>query len=248
MNTPRLFSRFQTSVSRLFSTGMLILTTFYSASLFAGPSQDSALVSVVVTNFDNQPKKGEQILFEGESTGSSYLGISGADGTFDIMLATGETYLIKIKGVGSTRDYNRIEIPVPGENEYYGTIMLTIQFEQPRIFTLNNVEFEFGKSTLTPGSYPELQELLDYMKLKDDIKVEIAGHTDDVGSEEFNMTLSEARANTVRNYLISNGISPDRIRAEGYGETQPIAPNTSEEGCQRNRRTEVRVETEGGGV
>ncbi len=242
MKYPGIFKRRERSVRRILLTLCLAIPFICAATPAETVSKDSALVSVTVTDFNEQPKKGEQILFEGETTGSSYLGISDAGGNFDIMLATGETYLIKIKGVGKSQDYNRIEIPVPGENEYYGTILLTIQFEQPRIFTLDNVEFEFGKSSLKKESFAELKELLEYMKLKDDINVEIAGHTDNVGSEESNMILSQERAKAVRNYLINNGIAPDRTKARGYGETQPIAPNTTEEGRQRNRRTEVRIE------
>lgn len=210
----------------------------------AGQEYDStnkAPVQVIVTDFENKPMEGEQIIFEGLDSKLIYRGVSNSEGKFDILLEGGDTYLIKIKSVGEAKDYNKFEVPVLGENESYGKIILTIQFEQPKIFTLNNVEFESGKSSLTEDSYSELEELTEYMKLKEGLVVEIAGHTDDVGDEESNMKLSEARANTVRNYLISKGISPGRVIAKGYGESQPIAPNSSAEGRQRNRRTEVRI-------
>jgi outer membrane protein OmpA-like peptidoglycan-associated protein len=210
----------------------------------AGQQSDSTIkapVQVVVIDFENRPMEGEQIIFEGLNSKRIYRGVSNYEGKFDILLEGGETYLIKIKGVGEAKDYNRFELPLLGENESYGKTTLTIQFEQPKVFTLDNVEFETGKSSLTQESYSELEELREYMQLKEDLVVEIAGHTDNVGDEESNMRLSEARANTVRNYLISKGISPDRIIAKGYGESQPIAPNSSDEGRQRNRRTEVRV-------
>ncbi|MFW5644794.1 MAG: OmpA family protein [Bacteroidota bacterium] len=210
----------------------------------AGQQADStkkAPVEVIVTDFNNTPVEGEQIIFEGINSKRTYRGVSNSEGIFDILLEGGETYLIKIKGIGEAKDYNRFELPLLGENESYGTTTLTIQFEQPKVFTLDNVEFESGKSSLTEESYSELEELREYMQLKEDLVVEIAGHTDDVGNEESNLKLSEARAATVRNYLVSRGISPERIIAKGYGESQPIAPNSSAEGRQRNRRTEVRV-------
>ncbi len=210
----------------------------------AGQQNDTtnkAPVLVIVIDFNNMPVEGEQIIFEGLDSKRTYRGVSNSEGKFDIMLEGGETYLIKIKGVGEAKDYNRFELPVLGENESYGKTTLTIQFEQPKTFTLDNVEFESGKSSLTKDSYTELKELLEYMKLKEDLVIEIAGHTDDVGDEESNVKLSEARSVTVRNYLISKGINPERIIAKGYGERQPIAPNTSPEGRQRNRRTEVRI-------
>lgn len=213
----------------------------------AGQQPDSiakAPVQVVVTDFENKPMEGEKIIFEGLNSKLVYRGISNSEGKFDILLEGGETYLVKIKSVGEAKDYNTLELPVLGKNESYGSIVLTIQFEQPRIFTLDNVEFDFGKSSLTEKSFSELEELTEYMNLKEDLVVEIAGHTDDVGDEESNMKLSEARAETVRNYLISEGISPDRVIAKGYGESQPIAVNSTPEGRQENRRTEVRIISE----
>jgi len=79
------------------------------------------------------------------------------------------------------------------------------------------------------------------MKLKETLVVEIAGHTDSTASAETNQKLSENRAQSVRNYLIKKGINKERITAVGYGETQPVADNGTEEGRQKNRRTEVRI-------
>ncbi len=204
-------------------------------------SSDLAPIDVLVTDFDNNPQKGEQILFEGLKSKKVYKGVSDSKGKLKFYVKGGDTYLIKIKSIGDADDYNKITLPALGENESYGTYTLTIKFELPRTFTLDNVEFESGKSALTKGSYSELKELLDYMNLKDDLNIEIAGHTDDVGDEASNLNLSKARAERVRNYLISKGISSERVVAKGYGETQPIATNSTSEGRQKNRRTEVRI-------
>lgn len=223
---------------------VILSVVFTICGSVRGQQSDSihkAPVEVIVSDYENKPMEGEQIIFEGLNSKSIYRGVSNSEGKFDILLEGGETYLIKIKSVGEAKDYNRFELPVLGENETYGNTILTIQFEQPRIFTLDNVEFESGKSTLTKKSYSELEELTEYMKLKGDLVVEIAGHTDDIGDDESNIKLSEARATTVRNYLILQGILPERIIAKGYGEMQPIAPNSTPEGRQRNRRTEVRI-------
>jgi outer membrane protein OmpA-like peptidoglycan-associated protein len=79
------------------------------------------------------------------------------------------------------------------------------------------------------------------MKRKKLAVIEIAGHTDDVGEPAANLILSQKRAESVRNYLISNGIKAERVIAKGYGEEQPIAANDTSEGRQINRRTEVRI-------
>jgi OmpA-OmpF porin, OOP family len=225
---------------------ILIIISIIAASLSTvfGQTSDSinsAVINVTVTNFENIPQKGEQIFFENLRTKKIFKGITNSKGKFDILLKGGEKYQIKIKSIGEADDYNTFEIPALEEDELYAPSTLTIQFELPRTFTLDNVEFESGKSTLTKDSYKELKELLDYLKLKDDISIEIAGHTDDVGDDESNLKLSKARAEAVRNYLISKGIAPKRVIAKGYGETQPIASNATVEGRQKNRRTEVRI-------
>lgn len=219
----------------------IVITSISTALGQTSDSINSAVINVTVTNFENIPQKGEQIFFENLRTKKIYKGVTNSKGKFDILLKGGEKYQIKIKSIGEADDYNTFEIPALEEDELYAPSTLTIQFELPRTFTLDNVEFESGKSTLTKDSYIELKELLDYLKLKNDINIEIAGHTDDVGDDESNLKLSKARAETVRNYLISKGITPHRVIAKGYGETQPISSNTTEAGRQKNRRTEVRI-------
>ncbi len=106
---------------------------------------------------------------------------------------------------------------------------------------LRNIFFEFASSDLLPESYPELDRVAQLLKRYPDIVVEIAGHTDSIGSDAYNQRLSEARARSVRQYLIKKGISPDRLVARGYGEKQPIADNSTEEGRALNRRVEIRI-------
>jgi outer membrane protein OmpA-like peptidoglycan-associated protein len=134
-----------------------------------------------------------------------------------------------------------MEIPALKENQSYGIYELDIMFEPPRVFTLDNVLFDTGSAVLKPSSTKELKELFDYLSLKPDLKVEIAGHTDDVGNDDSNLTLSQHRADAVKSWLIRRGISSERIIAKGYGETRPIASNKTEEGKQKNRRTEVHL-------
>lgn len=79
------------------------------------------------------------------------------------------------------------------------------------------------------------------MLLKNSLKIELGGHTDSDGDEESNLKLSQRRVETVRNYLIKKGVPVNRLTAVGYGENQPVADNSTEEGKRLNRRTEVRV-------
>ena len=105
---------------------------------------------------------------------------------------------------------------------------------------LEGITFETGKSDITPESAVVLQGALKTMQTYADIFVEIAGYTDDVGNASSNQTLSQKRADSVRFWLISNGIAPDRIIAKGYGEEFPRVPNDSPEHKRMNRRIEFK--------
>lgn len=107
-------------------------------------------------------------------------------------------------------------------------------------FELKNIFFDFGKATLKDESKSELDKLVDIMK-RSEIVIELGGHTDSIGSDAANLTLSQERVNSVKQYLVNNGINPARIFAVGYGETQPVAPNYTEEGRSKNRRVEVKI-------
>jgi OmpA-OmpF porin, OOP family len=107
------------------------------------------------------------------------------------------------------------------------------------VVTLEDVLFEVNGAQLQPGAQTELLRLADYLKRNPDRKILIEGHTDNSGSSEYNLQLSQLRAQSVESYLLSSGVSPDRIRAVGYGETRPEAPNDSATGRQQNRRVEI---------
>ncbi len=226
---------------------MLILGfILFSSPLIGQIKTDQNLVKVktIVTDYDYNIRKGEQIHFVDTKSGQLYKGISDQNGQFDILLPYGSSYSIKIKSIGEAHDYNEIVIEPYVKENAYTHIELTILFEQPRYFTLDNVYFESGKSILSRDSYIELNELVEYMRLKEDLIIKIGGHTDDVGDDDANLKLSQDRADAVRRYLIAKRISPARVIAMGYGEGQPIDSNTTKEGRQNNRRTEVIIISE----
>jgi outer membrane protein OmpA-like peptidoglycan-associated protein len=109
-------------------------------------------------------------------------------------------------------------------------------------FILRNIYYDFDKATLKPESFNELNKLLKLLQEKPSMKVEIGGHTDFKGSNEYNKTLSQKRAQAVVNWLVSKGIAKSRLTAKGYGEEVPLATNDDEEeGRELNRRTEFEV-------
>ncbi|MGD0735800.1 MAG: OmpA family protein [Terracidiphilus sp.] len=101
------------------------------------------------------------------------------------------------------------------------------------------VLFDFNKSTIQPDSDPVLMQILDLLKKNPTQKIEIQGHTDNVGGDAYNQTLSEARAQAIAAWLTQHGIAPGRLTAKGFGKTRPIADNTSDAGRAKNRRVEI---------
>lgn len=106
---------------------------------------------------------------------------------------------------------------------------------------LNNIFFGSAKYNLDPKSKTELKKMIAFMRRNPNIKVEVSGHTDDVGSDQANQELSEKRAQAVADFFTNNGVPRDRIRSAGYGETKPAVPNNSEANRQQNRRIEFRI-------
>lgn len=120
-------------------------------------------------------------------------------------------------------------------------------YEVEKPIVLNNIYYDFGKATLRPESKLVLDTVVDMLNDNPKLVIEMSAHTDSVGSDKFNMKLSQARAQSCVDYLISKGISTQRLIAKGYGESHPIAPNSlpnhkdNPEGRQMNRRTEFKV-------
>lgn len=112
----------------------------------------------------------------------------------------------------------------------------------PQVLTLTGVVFDFNKATLTPDARTILDGVAKKIVAYKKIPMELAGHTDNVGSDEYNMTLSDLRAKAVLDYLVEQGVSKDGLSAKGYGESQPAADNGTDAGRQVNRRVELRIE------
>jgi len=201
-----------------------------------------APVNVSVSDFKNNPRSNEIIVFRSSINAREYQGLTNDEGKFSIRLPAGAKYEIFILGFKDSTSYNVLDIPALQGNAYYkNPFSVDIQFQPSRTFILEDCNFETGKADLEPESYSVLDELVAYLNRKDDERIEIGGHTDNVGSAASNLKLSEDRANTVRDYLISKGIDPSRVEAKGYGMTQPIDDNRTEAGRAANRRTEVKL-------
>lgn len=225
---------------KFFCIVSLLLFFFFLAKAQNKPVEVPMLV--LVQDMKGKPRNSEQILFVSKKNKKEYKGISNEKGEFKIKLPAGAGYEIKIKGIGSNKDYSSFDIPLlPPGQEFKSESVITIQFEPSKQFTLDNVHFDSGKSTLRKESFKELDEMVEYMNARPGEKIEIAGHTDNIGSDESNLKLSQERAEAIRTFLVSKGIKAEKIAAKGYGASQPVADNSTEQGRQKNRRTEVRI-------
>jgi outer membrane protein OmpA-like peptidoglycan-associated protein len=106
---------------------------------------------------------------------------------------------------------------------------------------MDAVQFETAKATLVRSSYDILDGIVEIMRQYPDYKLAIGGHTDDIGDDERNLKLSTDRAKACYDYLIFRGVRTDRLRFAGFGETRPIADNTTPAGRERNRRVEFEL-------
>lgn len=104
---------------------------------------------------------------------------------------------------------------------------------------LEGVNFDFDKAVIRPQDYAKLDQDVDALKAWGDVDVEVAGHTCSIGTEEYNLGLSQRRAEAVRNYLVSKGVPANRLTVRGYGESRPAFSNATREGRAQNRRVEL---------
>jgi OOP family OmpA-OmpF porin len=202
------------------------------------PTLESALLKVMVVDANQKALEGEEISFVGVKGGKTYQGITGPDGMFKLLIPKGDEYKVKYKNFSENKDYKSLKVPSQPE---YINFEYTITVHRGKTFPLENVFFDTGKSTLRPESNKALDDLVSFMLHKKSMKIEIAGHSDNVGDKAGNEKLSGERAKAVKTYLVTKGVEAARVEFKGYGDSQPIAPNDTPEGRQKNRRTEVRI-------
>lgn len=205
--------------------------------------KDAGVIGTIVHMVNKKPLDNELIVFKSQKNSNEYQVISDSVGKFSTRLPSGDKYEIFIMGFNDSSSYSILDIPALAANAFYkNPFVIEMKFEPAKTFVLENVEFDFGKATLRPQSYATLDDLIEWLTRKPDERIEIGGHTDNVGTAAKNKALSLERAKSVVGYIIAKGIAADRITAKGYGADEPIEENDSEEGRQKNRRTEVKIQ------
>ncbi|MCX6266268.1 MAG: OmpA family protein [Bacteroidetes bacterium] len=163
-------------------------------------------------------------------------------GAFLLVLPTEKNYALNVSKDGYL--FYSDNFFLTGTNSQSKPFLKNIPLKPIKIgeaVVLKNIFFDTDKYSLKEESLAELQKLLSFLQKNPKLKIEISGHTDNVGSSEHNLGLSRNRASSVYDYLVSNGIGKIRLSFEGYGYRQPIDVNTTESGRANNRRTEFKV-------
>ena len=220
---------------------MKFIILFLSAVFaFSGYTQnnESFTASILVTNFNEEPISQAQVEFYSKAGKLLKNGTTNDQGRFELSMVPGE-YQVKLKQDGELKKEANISIPPLEGRHFYNVVSIQILYQEETTFTIDDLHFESGSAEILPASYPILDKLVKFLK-EESGKYEIAGHTDSDGSTADNLKLSQDRAAAVKSYLVERGISADRLIAQGYGESEPIATNDSAQGKAQNRRTEIR--------
>jgi outer membrane protein OmpA-like peptidoglycan-associated protein len=120
-------------------------------------------------------------------------------------------------------------------------ILVTTETARGLVVNMSDVLFDTGKATIKPAAQISLAKVATILQLHPDLKIQVEGYTDSVGSDDYNQKLSENRANTVHDYLIQNGVSADNVTAQGFGKSNPVADNSTAAGKAQNRRVNLVV-------
>ncbi len=165
------------------------------------------------------------------------------EGDFLATLTSGKNYGLNISKSGYLFYSDNFSLAGHEAKNPFNISVLLEPIEIGNKVILNNIFFDTNKFDLKPESVSELQKLVEFLNLNPTLHIEVSGHTDNVGNDQLNQTLSENRAKSVFQYLVSNNIISARLIYKGYGKTQPLTPNTTEEERKRNRRTEFMIIT-----
>jgi hypothetical protein len=164
------------------------------------------------------------------------------NGEFLVCLPGNRNYALNVSRDGYL--FYSDHFPLSGINTSLDPVLKNIPLEPVAVgnsMILRNIFFDTDQYVLKPESFPELNKLTDFLEKNPALRIEIGGHTDDQGTDDYNAELSLNRAKSVNNYLVNAGIAQERMSYKGYGESKPVKPNDTEAGRAENRRTEITI-------
>jgi outer membrane protein OmpA-like peptidoglycan-associated protein len=170
-----------------------------------------------------------------------------ATGEYEIRLPAGNLYGIRAESKDKISESQNLDLrdikedKTLSDKDFNLAPIKVAAIEEKVTIVMNNVFFDFDKTELRPESFPELNRIVELMNEKATLEIEVAGHTDAMGPEAYNLKLSERRAKAVAKYLEGKGIGSDRVSVVYLGESNPVDSNETREGRSKNRRVEFKI-------
>lgn len=202
----------------------------------------------IVDNETGEPI-GAKIIYErlpeGQETGIAQT--NPETGEYELRLPGGSLYGIRAEAPDKISESQNLDLTDVTEDRTIDNRDFTLanirvtDIAEDVTVVLNNVFFDFDKSILKPESFPELNRIVEMMKERSEMQIEVSGHTDSMGPEWYNQSLSQRRAKAVVTYLEGKGINAGRLKVEYFGESKPIDNNETDEGRSKNRRVEFKI-------
>ena len=200
----------------------------------------AVLVEGNVYNAKSQLPVRATILYEDLKTGKE-VGMAQTNpktGEYKIVLPAGNLYGFRAEADSAIPVSEHLDLRELKQFQIVRYDLTLVPLEVGQRVLLNNLFFDYNKSIIQPESYSELRRMADVLRRNQTVRIMINGHTDDVGSDDYNLQLSKDRAQAVLEYFVNQGVQSSQIETQGLGKTQPVAPNDSNEGRQKNRRVE----------
>lgn len=207
------------------------MNAYVTYALFNKSTQKAIDTSVVITMFINDKLYKAFKYGKRDTSNNEVL----------VRLPLDSLYKIKIEPKGFIDEVDSVNLVGETSKMKISKQLYFVPIEIGQSVVLKNIQFELGKATLKEESYANLDVVADFLMKHGNVKIEVGGHTDNQGSDKLNKQLSKNRAESVVNYLASQGISKERLTYEGYGFDKPIADNKTEEGRALNRRVEFTI-------
>lgn len=205
------------------------------------PTDYDALVIYKVTDDKGVPEQGAVVKVESRLDKTLKIDTTDLEGVVEMLLKKGTSHKVVVEKQTLKFDFGQFEVPKQdGKLTMEENLQIKVVTKYNKVYELK-IHFAPNRAELYEAAKTEIEKLAEEMKKNPTMRIEIAGHTDNVGDDKVNLQVSQKRASAIKAYLIEKGISEKRIIAKGYGKTVPVADNSTEEGRTRNRRIEIRM-------
>lgn len=198
------------------------------------PIPAKPIIAFTVFNKKNNEKIDAELTFQLKGDRSQT--VTTENGYYETFVDKKGKYLVDASAEGFLNASDSIDISTLSDPIFADKKIYLSPIEVGATVRLEHIYFDFAKASLRQESFTELNKVVKFMNDNESVSIEIGGHTDSKGSDEYNLNLSQSRAESVMNYLVENGIDSNRVSAKGYGESQPETTNDTEEGRAQNRR------------